>query len=166
MYIGKSASLSAIWLGTSHASQANYNELITGKPPAALQMDLFKGMRVHITRNVNKEADFINGMEAVVQGYDPDSRCVHVTTKTGRQLAIYPMTDWVEDCGYVTAYPLRPGYASTIHKLQGSELEHITVWLDIKGAKAAGYVAISRVQHDGDYLLGGKVTRKHFRPAM
>lgn len=66
----------------------------------------------------------------------------------------------------VTAYPIRPGYASTIHKLQGAELEHITVWLDIRKARAAGYVAISRVQRDTDYLLGGMLTRWHFVPAM
>ena len=144
----------------------NNNELIVGRPPMPLQMPLFKGMRLHLTRNVNKEADFVNGMEATVESYDSSSRCVHVVTKTGRQLAVYPMTDYVPDCGYVTAYPIRPGYASTIHKLQGAELEHITVWLDIKKAKAAGYVAISRVQYDADYLLGGRVTRKHFRPAM
>ena len=45
------------------------------------------------------------------------------------------MTDYVADCGYVTAYPIRPGYASTIQKLQGSELEHVTIWLDVKKAK-------------------------------
>ena len=140
--------------------------MIKGRPPVALSMKLFKGMRLHITRNVNKEADFINGMEVTVQDYNSKCKCVHVVTKTGRHLAIYPITDWVKDAGYVTAYPLRPGYASTIHKLQGAELEHITVWLDRKGARAAAYVAISRVQRDSDYLIGGVVTRRHFTPAM
>ena len=82
------------------------------------------------------------------------------------RLAVYPITDWVEGCGYVTAYPVRPGYASTVHKLQGAELEHITVWLDIPFMRAAGYVALSRVQRDTDYLLGGIVSRRHFVPAM
>eukprot|EP00438_Fugacium_kawagutii_P025799 Skav209824 [mRNA] locus=scaffold2424:121002:121373:+ [translate_table: standard] len=123
-------------------------------------------MRLYLTRNVNKEADFVNGMSCTVENYDSASKCLHVVTKTGRQLAVYPMTDYVPDCGYVTAYPVRPGYAGAMHKLQGAELEHITVWLDIKNAKAAGYVALSRVQTDNDYLLGGVVTVKHFRPAM
>ena len=79
---------------------------------------------------------------------------------------LYPVTDYVEDCGYVTAYPVRPGYGSTIHKLQGAELEHIAVYLDIPDAKAAGYVAVSRVQRDRDYLLGGVLKRRHFKPAM
>ena len=142
------------------------NKVVLGRPPKPLSMNLYKNMRAHITRNVDKGSDFINGMEALVKSYDPASRCVHVLTKTGRNLAIYPITDWVQDCGYVTAYPIRAGYASTIHKLQGAELEHITVWLDIPFMKAAGYVALSRVQRDGDYLLGGKVTRRHFVPAI
>ena len=129
-------------------------------------MGLYKGMRLHLTRNINKEADFINGMEATVAGYDPASKCVHVVTKTGRNLAVYPVTEYVEERGYVTAYPFRPGYASTIHKLQGAQLAHITIWLDIKGAKAAGYVAISRIEYDENYLLGGLLKRRHFVPAM
>ena len=62
--------------------QENHNKLITGRPPVALDMKLYKGMRLHITRNVNKEADFINGMECVVETYEPKSKCVHVKTKT------------------------------------------------------------------------------------
>ncbi len=139
---------------------------MTGRPPAPLQMQLYKGLRVHLTRNVDKEADFINGTEATVVDYDEGSSCVHVVTATGRHLAVYPLTDYVEDCGSVTAYPMRPGYASTVHKLQGAELPHITIWLDIRDARAAGYVAMSRVSYDADYLLGGIVTRRHFRPAM
>ena len=102
-------------------------------------------------RNVDKEADFINGMEATVVDYDERSSCVHVVTATGRHLAVYPLTDYVEDCGSVIAYPMRPGYASTVHKLQGAELPHITIWLDIRDARAAGYVAMSRVSYDADY---------------
>lgn len=88
-------------------------------------MRLYKGMRVHLTRNINKEAAFINGMKSTVVGYDPASRCVHVVTKTGRNLAVYPVTDYVHASGYVTAYPLRPGYASTIYKLRPSSLTRL-----------------------------------------
>ena len=147
-------------------TQENHNQMVTGRPPVALSVKLFKGMKLFLTRNVNKEADFINGMEVTVQDYAKASGCVHVLTKTGRHLAIYPITDWVKEAGYVTAYPLRPGYASTIHKLQGAELEHITIWLERRDARAAAYVAMSRVQRGSDYLIGGQVTRRHFTPAM
>ena len=150
----------------STPDEDNNNQLFSGKSPQPLEMKLYKGMRLHLTRNINKEADFINGMEATVADYHPGSKCIHVVTKTGRNVAVYPVTDYVEDCGYVTAYPVRPGYAGTVHKLQGAQLPHITIWLDIKGAKAAGYVAISRVEYDDRYLLGGVLKRKHFVPAM
>ncbi|CAE7216115.1 Pif1 [Symbiodinium sp. CCMP2456] len=160
----------SIWvLFTTQRNADNYDEknnVIAGRPPKPLTMKVYKNLRVHLTRNVDKSSDFVNGMEATVKSYDPNSRCLHVLTKTGRNLAVYPITDWVEGCGYVTAYPVRPGYASTVHKLQGAELEHITVWLDIPFMRAAGYVALSRVQRDTDYLLGGIVTRRHFLPAM
>ena len=142
------------------------NKFITGKPPVPMSMKVYRGMRVHITRNVDKGSDFINGMECTVLSFAPTSGCLHILTKTGRNLAVYPITDWVTDCGYVTAYPVRAGYASTIHKLQGAELGHITIWLDVPFMRAAGYVALSRVQRDGDYLLGGIVRRRHFMPAM
>ena len=159
------ADLKVDWESNAHNFD-DENKVVLGRPPVPLRMKLYRGLRVHLTRNVDKPADFVNGMEATVSSYDPCPRCVHVVTKTGRNLAVYPITDWVDGCGYVTAYPMRPGYASTVHKLQGAELEHVTIWLDIPYMKAAGYVALSRVQRDGDYLLGGIVTRKHFLPAM
>ena len=32
-------------------------------------------------------------------------------------------------------------------------LDHITMWLDVPGCRAAAYVALSRVQYDTDYLM-------------
>ena len=88
----------------------------------------------------------------------------HVKTKTGRSLTVYPVTETVEGHGRVTAYPMRLGYASNIHKLQGAELDHVTAWLDCKHMKAAAYVALSRVRRDANYLLGGIVTPEHMEP--
>ncbi len=48
--------------------------------------------------------------------------------------------------------------------MQGAELEHITIYLDVPGQRAAAYVALSRVKRDEDYLFGGKYSRKHFVP--
>ena len=69
------------------------------------------------------------------------------------------------DKGDAVYYPVRYGYASTIHKTQGDEVEHITVFLDAK-MNAAGYTALSRVSTGERYLIGGVVTRDHFMPAM
>lgn len=133
--------------------------------PQPLQQDIYAGMRLHLIRNVNKRLDFVNGMEATVRGLDVASGCLRVTTATGKELALFPLTEELDNGGKVTCYPARPGYASTVHKLQGSELAHITIWLDLKRFKAAGYVALSRVRRDSDYLLGGRLEPEHFLPA-
>ena len=44
--------------------------------------------------------------------------------------------------------------------------DHITMWLDKPGCRAAGYVMLSRVSFDGDYLIAGRVCRNSFTPAM
>ncbi len=87
-------------------------------------------------------------------------------------LSVWPYTDdEVPPCGRhgshgrVVYYPVRLGYGSTIYKFQGAELEHVTVWLDRPGVPAAGYVALSRVKKDTDYLIGGIVGCEHFVPA-
>ena len=48
--------------------------------------------------------------------------------------------------------------------MQGAELPHVTIYLDIPGQPAAAYVAMSRVKTDADYLFGGHYTKKHFVP--
>ena len=48
-------------------------------------------------------------------------------------------------------FPFRVGYASTLHKVQGATLQHVTLWLDKADMPAAAYVAISRV-HTADEL--------------
>ena len=85
-------------------------------------------------------------------------------TETKQVLCVYPLT---EDAGggRVVYYPMKPGYADTVHKFQGAELAHVTFWPDREGCAAAAYVALSRVRKDADYLLGGYIKPEHFVPA-
>ena len=79
---------------------------------------------------------------------------------------ISTVTPWTDmDHNKVVYFPIRLGYASTIHKVQGDEFAHITIWLDVRGMPAAGYTALSRVSRGQDYLIGGVMTRRHFVPA-
>ena len=132
---------------------------------APLALKLYAGLRVFLTRNVNKKSDFVNGMQATVQSYDKESGCLHVVTVTKRQLAVFPLTEEVAGARRLTSWPVRPGYASTIHKLQGAELDNICIWLNVKYFRAGAYVAMSRVQYDNEYTLGGLLDREHFVPA-
>ena len=75
---------------------------------------------------------------------------------------IWPWTD--TDLGNHTYYPIRAGYCSTILKFQGSELVHVTVFLDKPGVPGAAYTAMSRVSYEADVLLGGILTPEHFTP--
>ena len=61
--------------------------------------------------------------------------------------------------------PMRVGYASTLHKVQGATLPHITLWLDIANMPAAAYVALSRVQHDADWRFAKNHCVHQFTPA-
>ena len=116
-------------------------------------------MRVVLTRNINKEIDYANGMTAEVEGVNAHG--VRVRTRTGRVLMVYPWTS--ED--RQTYYPMRLGYAGTLHKLQGATKDHITVWLDVANIEAAGYVALSRVEYDVNWRFVGRPTRHHITPA-
>ena len=148
-------------------NEDNYDK--TGRlrkgPLEAAKTEVFEGHKIFLTRNLDKENGFVNGMSATIEGYDARSNCLQVVTKLGKTLAIYPYTEEVPDHGRITSFPVRLGYSSTIPKIQGTTLEHITIWLDRPGCRAAAYVAMSRVEKDTDYLLAGNLKTKHFIPA-
>ena len=134
--------------------------------PEPLDLAIYEGLRVRLTRNVDKPNDFVNGMSAIVQDFDSRTGAIVVETETSHRLCVYPVTDDGVPVGRVTYYSIRLGYADTVHKFQGAELPHVTFWPDRAGCPAAGYVALSRVRKDSDYLLAGCVTSDHFVPAM
>lgn len=120
---------------------------------------IYVGMKVILTKNLNKAVGFVNGMGAQVLGMDRGN--IVVKTDQGRRLAIHPWTSEEK----VVHFPLRMGYASTLHKVQGATLAHITLYLDVPNMPAAAYVALSRVQKDADWRFVGNPSRHHFTPA-
>ena len=60
---------------------------------------------------------------------------VLVLTKTGHHVKVFPFTD--SESGLVF-YPMRPAYATTLMKVQGDTLDHMTLYLDVPGIEAAG----------------------------
>ena len=139
----------------------NYDQhgrLIAMEP---LQLPLFVGARVTLTKNIDKARDFVNGMGATVLGMKKSS--VVVQTKTGHVLTVFPYRD--EETSSVACLPLRLGYATTLQKIQRATLDHATIWLDVANIEAAGYVALSRVRRDQDWRFLGHLTPHHFTPA-
>jgi hypothetical protein len=125
----------------------------------ATPIPLYVGMRVMLTKNLNKDVDFVNGMTAIVEGYYASG--VRVKTSTGYIVSVYPWTDeW-----HNTFLPMRIGYANTLLKMQGATIKHMTIYLDVPNIEAAGYVALSRVEHDRDWQFVGDPSVHHFTPA-
>ena len=156
----------AILPGDIESAPWNYDE--NGKLKKATELEprkvyIHKGMRLHITRNVRKDVDYVNGMLCTVESYDASARAIIVTTATNRRFAITLWCD--EKLGDLEYYPIKPGFASTIIKLQGAELPHVVVYLDCPHAAGAAYTAMSRVSYKKDCLIGGIVRPEHFTPA-
>ena len=95
---------------------------------------------------------------------DAVTQCLRVMTKTGHRVLVTPWTD--RDLGNLTYYPIRPGYASTVMKFQGAELDHVTLYMDCPNIKGGAYTAASRVRHGKDFLIGGPVAAAYFTPAL
>ena len=130
----------------------------------ATEVPIFIGMTIFLTRNVRKDIDFVNGMKCCVDGYDSASGAVQAMTETGHHVAVGPWTD--TDLGGIVYYPLKGGYASTVIKMAGAELPHVTVFLDAKHVPAGAYTAISRVGTYAQVLFAGALTTEHFTPAV
>ena len=155
--------------GDVDANPENYLRDGSMRPPPqrrSLWVPIFIGMKICITQNVRKEADFVNGMVATVECFYPESFGLRVRTATGRRLVIYKWKNPREP-EIPAHYPIRPGYASTIMKYQGAELAHVTVYLDAKNVPGAAYTALSRVQSGRQYRLAGtgRLDPDHFTPA-
>ena len=111
---------------------------------------IYMCMKVILTKNLNKGIGFVNGMAATVLGMDRGNTIVK--TDQGRRLAVHPWT--LED--KVVHFPLRVGFASTLHEVQGATLPHVP---------AAAYVALSRAQRDTEWRFVGDPGVHHFTPA-
>ena len=124
---------------------------------------VYVGMKAFLTKTLRKDIDFINGMRVTVKGWDSVTRAVRVETSTGRTISI---TQWSDPAfGDMMYYPLRVGYASTVLRMAGAELRHVTLYLDVPNVPAAAYTALSRVATLDQVKIGGAFTKAHFTPA-
>ena len=125
-----------------------------------LDMPIHIGAKVILAKNLNKPGDYVNGMQGWIE--DVMHGGILVKTKTGKMVMVYP---WTDPDTKAVFYPMRIGYANTLHKTQGATLDDITIWLDVPNVEAAAYVAISRVRKDADWRFIGDPSVHHFTPA-
>ena len=132
------------------------------KPLITSKVPIHKDLQIYLTRNIRKEDDFVNGMLCTVKKWDAKTGIIWAETETGKML---PITKWSDpEHDKLVYYPIRLGYCSTVHKVQGDEFPFIIIYMDKEGMPGVGYTALSRVKNADSYKLGGKVTRKHFTP--
>ena len=98
-----------------------------------------------------------------VETFEAAKGRMRILIDTGFHVEVTPWTG--RDFGGKVYYPIKPGYASTILKLQGTEQQKIAVYLDAKNVPGGAYTALSRVSYMDDFLIGGIVTADHFCPA-
>lgn len=67
-------------------------------------------MRITLTRNLNKDCDYVNGMSAVVQ--DATHTGIRVLTKTNYILMLYPWTDEERN----VYYPFRASLSASLSR--------------------------------------------------
>ena len=150
--------------GDVESNPDNYlNRQLRNEGLRPMKIKVYKGMDICLTQNIRKDLDFVNGMIASVEAYDEETNGLRVKTVTGHRFAVWPWTDNAH--GNVTYYPIRYGYAGTIPKYQGAELNHVTIFLDVPNVPAAAYTAMTRVATRQQYLIGGRVSAEHFTPA-
>ena len=156
--------------GEIDVNPENYNRdgFRTDRQPLPSRVPIYRGAQLYLAQNIRKEDDLINGMRCEVLRYRAHrfGGVLQVRTKTGHVLAVTMWTNSKVEGHPVRHFPIRLGYASTIHKVQGDEFRHITICMDKKYMPAAGYTAMSRVAGSKDYCLAGKdISREHFVPA-
>ena len=60
-------------------------------------------------------------------------------------------------------FPIVPGYASTVHKVIGQALQHVTLAFDISMlSPAVGYIALSRVSSIDNVVPLLRLRKSHF----
>ena len=125
------------------------------------KLEIYEGMRMMVTRNVDKHNGVVNGAFGNV--LFAASRLVVLRLYSGALCEIYPVTYEQDDGRFYQAFPLVPAYATTIAKVQGRTLSSVCIYPDIC-VPAAGYVAISRVRRLTDLYWIGAPTRSFFKP--
>lgn len=107
---------------------------------------LYRGMKVLITQNRDKEHGVVNGQPATVLYHENAS--IFLEHPKGYICCIYPVTQRDSEGKKYTVYPIAPAYVSTITKIQGQNMKKIILWLDCPTVpKGGAYVALSRIRN-------------------
>ena len=117
---------------------------------------------LRLTRNDDKQRGFVNGATCVViESLLGNSVFICRLVGTGNYVLVHPREE--DGCRFL---PCVYGYATTIRRAQGADLDHGCLYFDHTrpAARGYGYVGASRFKtRDGCYIFG-KVRQTDFLP--
>ena len=121
---------------------------------------LRQGLRLRLSRNVDKSRGFVNGALCTILRVLSKSVAV-VELFNGRLLLLHPVVD-----GELTFLPCAYGYATTIRKAQGASLPAVILYFDhcYPPERGYGYVGASRAQSKGGLYHYGRLRRTDWLP--
>ena len=121
------------------------------------------GIKLRLTRNLDKQRGFVNGALAVVwESLRGNAVFVAQLVGTGNLVLVHPL----EEDGQIFL-PCCYGYATTIRRAQGASLEMGCIYFDQKkfhAGRGYGYVAVSRFKTRAGVHVFGKLRRTDFLP--
>ena len=124
---------------------------------------LYRGLKVVITQNRDKQNGVVNGQPATVLHREGAS--IFLLHPKGYICCVYPVTLIDQAGNRKTVYPFTPAYSSTITKIQGQNMKKVILWLDCeKVPKGGAYVALSRIRKHEDLLFMHKTSVQQYLP--
>ncbi|CAL1165870.1 unnamed protein product [Cladocopium goreaui] len=133
---------------------------IVGDPQAeAGLLWLQPGMRVRLTRNLDKDRGFVNGNSGIIETMLTKDTFV-LLTKQGNRILVHPVTDRGE-----TFVPVVYAYATTMRRAQGSTLDLVGLKFDRRRPdRGYAYVGTSRARKHTDVFHLGRIRRSDWLP--
>ena len=120
------------------------------------------GIMIPLTRNDDKQRGFVNGaMACIHESLRGNAVFIARLTGTGNFVLVHPR----EEDG-ARFLPCVYGYATTIRRAQGADLEHGCLYFDHTrpAARGYGYVGASRFKRRSGCFVFGKLRRTDFLP--
>ena len=120
------------------------------------------GLRLRLSRNLDKTRGFVNGALGTILEVLSKSVAV-VALNTGKLVLLHPVSD-----GKATFLPCAYGYATTVRKAQGASLDGVVLYFDhcYPPERGYGYVGASRARTKGGLYHYGRLRRTDWLPVV
>jgi ATP-dependent DNA helicase PIF1 len=123
------------------------NDKVMQKNIDDYHIELFKGLFVMVTRNINFATGLINGTTGIITSLSPTSVCIKSLTSDVCHTIYYHKDVNDNNNTHVKFMPIKLAYALSIHKSQGATLDAIEIDASVNiFAPGQLYTALSRAR--------------------